>query len=89
LLPRRDLPAGHIGKQGKAEMSNLLDGLKVLLVEDDADLNVLIGDMLEEHGSEVFRATSADEGLRLFEQNAIEAVLSDMVMPGGMDGLDL
>ena len=66
-----------------------LRGLRILLVEDDEQLNQFISDMLEEHGSQVLRATSAAEGLRLFEQAGADAVLSDMVMPGGMDGLDL
>jgi len=63
--------------------------LCVLLVEDDASLNELVSEMLAEHGSKVVRAASAAEGLSQFDRNPIEAVLSDMVMPGEMDGLDL
>jgi signal transduction histidine kinase/CheY-like chemotaxis protein len=66
-----------------------LRGLRVLLVEDDPNLNALIAEMLAEQGSEVLAATSAADGLALFEREAIDAVLSDMVMPGEMGGLDL
>jgi two-component system NtrC family sensor kinase len=45
--------------------------------------------MLEEHGAHVLAAASAVEGLALFENNPVDAVLSDMVMPGEMNGLDL
>ena len=45
--------------------------------------------MLEELGASVVKATSAAEGLELFSQTPIDAVLSDMVMPGEMNGLDM
>jgi CheY-like chemotaxis protein len=37
----------------------------------------------------VLRAASGAEGLSLFETNKVDAVLSDMIMPGSIDGLDL
>ena len=45
--------------------------------------------MLEELRASVVKATSAAEGLELFAQTPIDAVLSDMVMPGEMNGLDM
>ena len=45
--------------------------------------------MLSEIGRDVARTASAAEGLGAFEQQAPDIVLSDMVMPGEMDGLDL
>ena len=66
-----------------------LKGLRVLLVEDDPSLNELVGQMLEEQGSQVLAAATAAEGLALFEANPVDAVLSDMVMPSEMGGLDL
>jgi signal transduction histidine kinase/CheY-like chemotaxis protein len=89
LLPRCT-PRGPPKARGSAAgEGGKLDGLCVLLVEDDASLNELVSEMLEEHGSHVVRALSAAEGLTKFDAHAIEAVLSDMVMPGEMDGLDL
>ncbi len=38
--------------------------------------------LLENSGYEVLQATSADDGLRLFLSNAIDAVMVDYQMPG-------
>jgi CheY-like chemotaxis protein len=64
-------------------------GLKVLLVEDDPALNDLVSQMLQELGSIVVRANSAANALQAASATAVDLVLSDMVMPGDMDGLDL
>jgi signal transduction histidine kinase len=64
-------------------------GLRVLLVEDDPTLNDLVSQMLQELGSVVVRANSAANALDAVTQVQIDLVLSDMVMPGDMDGLDL
>jgi signal transduction histidine kinase/CheY-like chemotaxis protein len=89
MLPRciQRMPAKERGSANGER--GRLDGLCVLLVEDDASLNELVAEMLEEHGSHVVRAKSAAQGLEMFDRHPIEAVLSDMVMPGDMDGLDL
>jgi signal transduction histidine kinase/CheY-like chemotaxis protein len=89
LLPR-SLPQPEIRDPIAAPVERAsLKGLRVLLVEDDPNLNALVRQMLEEHGTEVLAAASAAEGLALFESKAFDAVLSDMVMPGEMGGLDL
>ena len=64
-------------------------GSKVLLVEDDPHLNELITEMLLEHGVIVERATSAAEAVRMLDSADIQAIISDMVMPGELNGLDL
>jgi CheY-like chemotaxis protein len=89
LLPR-SLPQPEVEPAVAAATEHAsLKGLRVLLVEDDPSLNELVGQMLEEQGSQVLSAATAAEGLALFESNPIDAVLSDMVMPGEMGGLDL
>ena len=89
LLPRSQ-PKHEAGVEAApASRHASLESLRVLLVEDDPALNQLVGQMLEEHGAQVLAATTAAEGLALFEHNAFDAVLSDMVMPGEMNGLDL
>jgi signal transduction histidine kinase/CheY-like chemotaxis protein len=89
LFPRCLPPEPAPAVRPDADSRRTLQGLCVLLVEDDASLNELVSEMLEEHGSTVVRAMSAAEGLAEFDSHPIEAVLSDMVMPGEMDGLDL
>jgi signal transduction histidine kinase/CheY-like chemotaxis protein len=89
LLPR-SLPAQETSADDPADAVHpSLQGQCVLLVEDDPNLNELVGQMLEEQGTQVLSAASAAEGLSLFEATRVDAVLSDMVMPGEMGGLDL
>ncbi|HYD24138.1 MAG TPA: ATP-binding protein [Croceibacterium sp.] len=90
LLPRGPAVASERADAGGASaVARDFGGLRILLVEDDPDLNELVGQMLEELGADVLRAKSADEGGRLLEGATVDAVVSDMVMPGEMDGLDL
>jgi signal transduction histidine kinase/CheY-like chemotaxis protein len=89
LLPRCETAAPASAVETSPPGEDALHGLRILLVEDDPNLNELVSQMLEEHGSAVVRASSGAEGLTLFEANAVDAVLSDMVMPGAVGGLDL
>ena len=89
LLPRSSPQPASGGPAEVVARHTSLEGLCVLLVEDDPNLNDLVGQMLEEQGTRVLAATTAAEGLALFENNPVDAVLSDMVMPGEMGGLDL
>jgi signal transduction histidine kinase len=63
---------------------------KVLLVEDDESLRVVIAQMLEALGQEVQVAASGREALLLAAEASFDAqlLLTDMVMPG-MGGLEL
>ena len=62
---------------------------RVLLVEDDAEVAALTQEMLLELGYQVLHVGSAQEGLQALttEQDSIGLILSDVMMPGGMDGL--
>ena len=90
------LPRARVGEAGddaapRASIAPLasVNGLKVMLVEDDEALNELVGEMLVDLGLDVARAGSAAEGLSLFSADAFDLVVSDMVMPGKLDGLGL
>ena len=62
----------------------------VLLVEDEADVRLLTRRLLEQGGYRVLTASSAQEALLIAEGSAaIDAVVTDVVMPGGMDGLQM
>ena len=89
LLPRSRPPAREAAGGAEPVSTNGLAGVQVLLVEDDPSLNELVGQMLEELGAAVLHASTASEALAVCEVATVEAVLSDMVMPGQMDGLDL
>ncbi len=62
----------------------------VLLVEDNAEVADVGRAYLEELGYSVHHAPSAEAGLDLLEgENHIDLVFSDILMPGGMNGLQL
>jgi signal transduction histidine kinase/CheY-like chemotaxis protein len=89
LFPRCEAAVEDEGRTPAALAADALQGLRILLVEDDPNLNDLVSQMLEEQGSKVVRAASGAEALSLFESSGVDAVLSDMVMPGAVGGLDL
>ena len=82
-------------------MGPVLAGLKdvtgssktILVVDDETPLRQLIGRFLADSGWVVLDAANADEALRLVErysdQEAIDLLVTDVVMPGGTDGFVL
>jgi len=63
---------------------------RILLVEDNDTVAEMVGGMLAEIGYEQERAISGDEALARLERGADFAlVLSDMIMPGKLNGFDL
>ena len=62
---------------------------KVLLVEDNADVAEVSQAMLEEIGYTVRLAADARQALVTFEAEDFDLVVSDIVMPGGMNGIEL
>jgi CheY-like chemotaxis protein len=65
-------------------------GERVLVVEDDADVRVLILRILTSLGYEVREASSARAALELLESEArIDLLLTDVVLPAGTSGREL
>ena len=63
---------------------------RILLVEDDDEVAALVGEMLDQLGYEVTRASSAAAALgALADGRSIDLVFSDIMMPGGMNGVEL
>jgi CheY-like chemotaxis protein len=62
----------------------------VLLVEDDDEVAALVSEMLEDLGFQVVRAATAAAALgALANGRRIDLVFSDIMMPGGMNGVEL
>jgi PAS domain S-box-containing protein len=59
-----------------------LQGLRVLVVDDESDARMLIATILEDCGSKVTTAGSVHEALELFLREPPDVVLSDIGMPG-------
>lgn len=62
---------------------------RVLLVEDNPDVAMVSTGLLEELGYAVRWASDVDTALSEVAANGVDLVLSDIVMPGQMDGLEL
>jgi PAS domain S-box-containing protein len=70
--------------------SHTKEPLAILLVEDDASVGAVAEMMLTDLGHKVHRAANADEALRVVWSDAeLDVVLSDVVMPGDMNGVEL
>jgi CheY-like chemotaxis protein len=63
----------------------------VLVVEDDVLVRLVIAGYLRECGYRVLEAASADEAVRLLARGEahVDVVLTDVEMPGEMDGFAL
>ncbi|WP_161974694.1 hybrid sensor histidine kinase/response regulator [Piscinibacter terrae] len=63
----------------------------VLLVEDNDDVAAATAALLERLGYRITRASSAPQALALIDssEEPFDGVLSDIVMAGGMDGIEL
>jgi signal transduction histidine kinase len=59
-----------------------LIGLRVLVVDDEADTLELLRTVLEEGGAEVTAVGSVDQALELLEHSKPDVVVSDIAMPG-------
>ena len=87
--PRR--PAAPLHRRAAEAEPDVLTGLRVLLVEDNPDVAAATQSVLETLGCAVQRAVGADEALRRLRHDAaaFDLVLTDIVMPGTMDGIGL
>jgi len=63
-------------------------GEKILIIDDNNDLRMVVSKMLSRLGYEVSSADSGENGLGLFCKDKFDIVLSDYEMPG-MDGVAL
>jgi len=66
----------------------LLQGLRILVVDDDQGVCLSISEILEKEGCKVRTAADGLEALEELQQGGFDVVLSDVVMPR-MDGYDL
>lgn len=62
---------------------------RILLVEDDAPTRRLTSCALRHAGFEVVEACTADDGVTRIGDPSIDAVITDVEMPGVLNGYDL
>jgi PAS domain S-box-containing protein len=66
--------------EGSLESAPRLDGVRVLLVEDEPDARHLLAAVLQKRGARVFMAATAAEGLLLLERERPDVLLSDIAL---------
>jgi signal transduction histidine kinase len=81
------LPHAVFGRQGSANLPRL-DGVRVLLVDDQADAREAIAAVLAHFGADLRKAASADEALEAFAEFHPDVLLADIAMPV-RDGYEL
>ncbi|HKQ76212.1 MAG TPA: PAS domain S-box protein [Blastocatellia bacterium] len=92
-LPEMESPlapaaAPKAKEQRASENGHRLDGVRVLLVEDNPDTLDMLRFIFRERGAEVIAASSVDEALEALENWRPDALVSDIAMPD-RDGYDL
>ncbi|MGV3579142.1 PAS domain S-box protein [Brevundimonas sp.] len=70
-------------------LGSMKAGQTILLVEDDTGVAAIATDLLRGMGLAVETAETGGEALSLLENKAFDVMLSDIVMPGGMTGVEL
>jgi signal transduction histidine kinase len=88
LLPRADEDPAAEPAAPAARGGARLAGLHVLCVEDDPDVAATTRALLESLGATATLADSADAAVEA-DLDGIDVVLSDVMMPGSMDGIGL
>ena len=76
--PARTAPDGDIGA-----------GRRLLLVEDDAAVAAVAMDLLAGLGLEVEHAETGVQALKVLSKRRFDIMLTDIVMPGGVSGVEL
>jgi DNA-binding response OmpR family regulator len=61
----------------------------ILIIEDDASLVKLYGDMLSDLDVVIQSATTGKDGLSLVQTSKPDLILLDIMLPGGMNGFDV
>lgn len=66
---------------------------KVMVIEDNDSTRVLVQTILESNGYEVIAVENGEKGIELLNQQGVakslSAIFLDVLMPGGMNGLDV
>ena len=84
-LPEATAPAEEVQAGGERPF----EGLSVLLVEDDQEVSDIARANLEQFGCEVSHALDGQKALRRLRGRRFDLLLTDLIMPGGLNGVDL
>ncbi len=91
LAASEEKPAPADGDTFSAKYATRSGAETILVAEDDSTVRTLTRMVLKHQGYTVLEAANGIEALRIWEQHSdeISLLLTDMVMPGGMNGREL
>jgi PAS domain S-box-containing protein len=87
-LPRSEAALAQPEAVPLRDDTKRLSGI-ALMVEDNAEVAAVTASMLEQAGCEVVHVDNAEGALKRLRTGRFDIVISDIVMPGGMDGVQL
>jgi CheY-like chemotaxis protein len=61
--------------------------IRILVVDDDPDSRDLVCALLENAHAVVVMAATVDEALRIVQREHVDALLTDIAMPGSAEGI--
>ncbi|HEX2943937.1 MAG TPA: response regulator [Rhodopila sp.] len=88
-LPRADEEASALASVHPALEALQRGSETILIVEDNDEVREMAVALLHELGYQVLTAPDAPAALGVLDENRIDLLFSDVVMPGGMTGYDL
>ena len=62
--------------------------IRVLVIDDEPQIRSMLRLMLEREGYEVEEAPDGIEGIRIYRQNPVDLIISDLIMPN-KDGIGM
>ncbi len=81
VLENPERTSGCVTTADTAGVRGVLDGLRVVVVDDDDDARDLLATVLLQRSAEVFVAETAAEALELVQRHRPDALISDIAMP--------
>jgi DNA-binding NtrC family response regulator len=66
----------------------IMERFKVLVVDDEQDFLETLVNRLMKRDIDTIGATSGEEALKIMKEDMFDAVVLDIKMPGGMDGIE-
>ncbi len=88
IFPRSHAPV-DTAKADDASLPQIPAGLNVLVVDDNKEIAALATTALEEQGCRTQQAYAASEALAMLRRSRFDVLVTDIVMPGDMDGITL
>ena len=75
---------GHETREAEATLT-----ASILLVEDEVGIQVALRGLLRREGHELRVEASGAEAIQALDEQAFDLVLTDLSLPGGVNGLDV